>query len=52
MSQWVWAGPAIALVVQTVVFVWRHRNMNDDDFMVYEDEGTAEIVQAVDTDKK
>lgn len=47
-----WAGPAIALVVQTVIFVWRHRNVNDDDFMVYEDEGPAEVVQAVDTEKK
>lgn len=51
-SQWVWAGPAIALVAQTVIFVWRHHNVNDDAFMVYEEDPPAEIVQAVDTDKK
>ncbi|KAJ4338041.1 peptide transporter ptr2 [Didymella glomerata] len=49
---WVWAGPAIALVVQTAIFVWRHHNVNDDDFMVYEEESPAEVVQATDTDKE
>ncbi|KAF3011116.1 hypothetical protein E8E13_011388 [Curvularia kusanoi] len=45
---WVWAGPAIALLAQTVLFVWRHRNVNDDEFMVYEDE-VVEISPAVET---
>lgn len=35
---WVWAGPAIALVVQTGVFWWRHRGVNEDEFMTYEEE--------------
>ncbi|KAK5113960.1 hypothetical protein LTR62_003083 [Meristemomyces frigidus] len=34
---WVWAGPAIALAVQTVIFYWRYRKFNDDDFMTYEE---------------
>ncbi|KAI4864552.1 POT family protein [Hypoxylon rubiginosum] len=32
---WAWAAPAIALFVQTVIFWWRHRNVNDDAFMTY-----------------
>ncbi|KAI1435836.1 POT family protein [Xylaria sp. CBS 124048] len=35
---WAWAAPAIALAAQTVVFVWRHRHMNDDAFMTYEED--------------
>jgi len=35
---WVWAGPAIALALQTVVFWWRYRWMNDDTFMTYDKE--------------
>ncbi|EME46276.1 hypothetical protein DOTSEDRAFT_148348 [Dothistroma septosporum NZE10] len=34
---WIWAGPAIALAVQTVIFWFRYRHMNDDEFMTYED---------------
>lgn len=30
---WAWAAPGIALAVQTVIFWWRHRKMNDDVFM-------------------
>ncbi|KAJ4312040.1 peptide transporter ptr2 [Neodidymelliopsis sp. IMI 364377] len=49
---WVWAGPAIALVFQTIIFVWRHSGVNGDEFMLYEDEAAVEIVQTVDTEKK
>lgn len=35
---WAWAAPAIALAVQTVIFWWRHRNVNDDVFMTYEED--------------
>lgn len=35
---WVWAGLAIALAVQTVVFYWTYRKMDHDAFMTYEDE--------------
>ncbi|KAL1647372.1 peptide transporter ptr2 [Diplodia intermedia] len=38
---WVWAGPAIALFVQTVIFWFRYRHMDDDEFMTYEDEKTS-----------
>ncbi|OSS53808.1 hypothetical protein B5807_00745 [Epicoccum nigrum] len=35
---WIWAGLPIALGVQTIIFLWRHRHMNHDEFMLYEDE--------------
>lgn len=35
---WAWAAPAIALAVQTAIFWWRHRNVNDDVFMTYEED--------------
>lgn len=35
---WVWGGPAIALAVQTVIFWYRYRGLNDDEFMTYEDQ--------------
>ncbi|OQN96831.1 hypothetical protein B0A48_17391 [Cryoendolithus antarcticus] len=31
---WVWAGPTIALAVQTVIFWFRYRKYNDDEFMI------------------
>lgn len=38
---WAWAAPAIALFVQTIIFVWRHRGINDDAFMTYEEDFQA-----------
>ncbi|TRX95987.1 hypothetical protein FHL15_003129 [Xylaria flabelliformis] len=35
---WAWAAPAIALFVQTVIFVWRHRHVNEDVFMTYKED--------------
>ncbi|KAI0468242.1 POT family protein [Xylaria cf. heliscus] len=35
---WAWAAPAIALFVQTIIFVWRHRHVNDDVFMTYKED--------------
>lgn len=35
---WAWAAPAIALFVQTAIFWWRHRGMNDDAFMIKEED--------------
>ncbi|KAI1090078.1 POT family protein [Rostrohypoxylon terebratum] len=35
---WAWAAPAIALFVQTVIFHWRYRNLNDDAFMTHEED--------------
>lgn len=35
---WAWAAPAIALVVQTAIFWWRHRGVNDDVFMTKEED--------------
>ncbi|KAI1361876.1 POT family protein [Xylaria arbuscula] len=35
---WAWAAPAIALFVQTVIFWWRHRHINEDVFMTREED--------------
>ena len=35
---WVWGGPAIALAVQTVIFWFRYKHMDSDEFMLYEEE--------------
>lgn len=34
---WVWAGPAIALAVQTVIFWFRYKHLNDEEFMTYDE---------------
>ncbi|PVH94284.1 PTR2-domain-containing protein [Periconia macrospinosa] len=44
---WVWAGPAIALVAQTAFFWWRHHAINDDEFIVQENETPADDLQTV-----
>ncbi|KAF7593562.1 hypothetical protein BBP40_011182 [Aspergillus hancockii] len=33
---WIWAAPVVALVIQTVFFLWRFRDMNDDAYMLDE----------------
>ncbi|KAF4200150.1 hypothetical protein CNMCM8927_003857 [Aspergillus lentulus] len=33
---WIWAAPGIALAVQTVIFWWRFRHLNDEEFMTDE----------------
>jgi dipeptide/tripeptide permease len=33
---WIWAAPGIALAVQTVVFWWRFRHLNNEEFMTDE----------------
>lgn len=35
---WAWAAPAIALFVQTIIFWWMHRHVNEDVFMTYEED--------------
>ncbi|KAI1756171.1 POT family protein [Xylaria castorea] len=35
---WAWAAPAIALFVQTVIFWWRHRHVNEEVFMTYKED--------------
>ncbi|KAK4166933.1 POT family-domain-containing protein, partial [Cladorrhinum sp. PSN259] len=35
---WVWAGPAIALFLQTFWFQWKYRDLDSDAFMVYDDD--------------
>lgn len=35
---WAWAAPAIALFVQTAIFWYRHRGVNDDVFMTKEED--------------
>ena len=39
---WVWAGPGLALAAQTIVFWFRYRHLDDDEFMTYEQEETIE----------
>jgi len=54
---WVWAGPAIALAVQTVIFWFKYRQYDDDEFMTeeageYVDEGSdASSAKGVDHGK-
>ncbi|KAK6434788.1 peptide transporter ptr2 [Oleoguttula sp. CCFEE 5521] len=31
---WIWAGPTIALAVQTVIFWFRYKKYDDDAFMI------------------
>ncbi|KAF2093775.1 MFS peptide transporter [Rhizodiscina lignyota] len=45
---WLWAGPAIALLLQTGFFWWMYNSVNDDEFMVsnrddYIDDREADI---------
>ncbi|KAK9326116.1 H+/oligopeptide symporter [Lipomyces orientalis] len=35
---WVWAGPAIALFAQTVIFWFQFKHMNDESYMIYEED--------------
>ncbi|KAI8627222.1 POT family protein [Xylariaceae sp. FL1651] len=35
---WAWAAPAIALFVQTVIFWFRHRHVNEDVFMTHKED--------------
>ena len=35
---WVWGGLAIASAVQTIIFYWRYRELDNDEFMTYEDD--------------
>ncbi|KAM0252601.1 hypothetical protein ACHAQJ_007638 [Trichoderma viride] len=48
---WVWAGPAIALFVQTIVFWVRHRKLDDDVYMLEQETPTQsqdQLTQAAD----
>ena len=38
---WVWAGLAIALAAQTIVFYWKYRELDNDEFMTYQDDREA-----------
>lgn len=52
---WAWAAPAIALFVQTAIFWWRHRSVNDDAFMTKEEDFTSlrdTEVETVQNDEK
>ncbi|KAK1990922.1 POT family protein [Colletotrichum falcatum] len=51
---WAWAAPGIALFFQTIVFWIRHRNLNDDIFMTYQEdyEGVNKGEKAVGKEEK
>ena len=38
---WVWAGLAIALAAQTIIFYWKYRELDNDEFMTYQDDREA-----------
>ncbi|KAJ7645228.1 POT family-domain-containing protein [Mycena polygramma] len=40
---WVYIGPAIALFVQTAIFWFRYRNVDEESFMTYEDDRVEEV---------
>jgi len=47
---WVWAGPAIALFVVSILFYGRYRHMNSDEFMTEEalavnDSGSKNVIE-------
>ncbi|KAH0524504.1 hypothetical protein TsFJ059_007006 [Trichoderma semiorbis] len=42
---WVWAGPAIALFVQTIVFWLRHHKLDDDIYMLEQETPTQSQAQ-------
>ncbi|RMZ90747.1 hypothetical protein DV736_g2027, partial [Chaetothyriales sp. CBS 134916] len=45
---WIWAAPAVALGVQSVLFWWKFHHLNNDEFMterVKEESGVAESVR-------
>ncbi|KAF2711233.1 PTR2-domain-containing protein [Pleomassaria siparia CBS 279.74] len=46
---WIWAAPAVALIVQTAIFWWRHRDLNNDEFMLYDDNTPTDVSQVVET---
>ncbi|KAF2844871.1 PTR2-domain-containing protein [Plenodomus tracheiphilus IPT5] len=48
---WVWAGPAIALAAQTVIFWWRHHGMNDDEFIIHEEDVPIDATEVVKVEK-
>lgn len=35
---WIWAAPAVALGVQTIIFWFRYRHLNNDEFMTYQED--------------
>ncbi|KAF8205377.1 POT family protein [Mycena galopus ATCC 62051] len=40
---WVYMGPAIALFVQTAIFWFRYRNVDEEKFMTYENDDVEEV---------
>jgi dipeptide/tripeptide permease len=50
---WIWIGPAIALFIQTIIFWFRYRHLNDEAFMTYEEDfPKEEEVQPIDKGEK
>jgi dipeptide/tripeptide permease len=46
---WIWAGPAIALFIQTCLFYWKYRHMDDDDFMSWGEEESSVLQELAGT---
>lgn len=43
----VWAGPAIALFLQTLIFYWRYRWLNNDAFMTIDRDKAASRQESI-----
>ncbi|KAI9043442.1 putative MFS peptide transporter [Aspergillus affinis] len=53
---WIWGAPAVALALQTIVFWFRFKHLNDDEYMIdeknYEQDDTAAIVNETRDEKR
>jgi len=43
---WIWAAPAIFLFVQTIIFWFRYKKYNDDEFIEYDNEEYTHLIEA------
>jgi POT family proton-dependent oligopeptide transporter len=47
LLQWVRAGAAIALVLQTAIFWWRHLVLDEAEFMAYDPDEEDEAISGM-----
>ena len=40
---WIWGSPAVALFIETCVFYWRYRWMNNDEFMTVDEQSDHKL---------
>ncbi|KAJ0115747.1 hypothetical protein J7T55_010570 [Diaporthe amygdali] len=49
---WIWFGPAIVLFAQTVIFWFRHKNIDEDAYMTYDTDSDLEVEPVHSNDAK